>query len=222
MLARASALNLTRRVHSNLQVPADQRLKVGIVGGGLAGMVTAMDLSEAGHEVEIFEVGSSSCSPPALSTNSSTIVLVHLYARGSGRRGRGNTAPARHGYVLCRASPRVPARHLFSSIFLPSLPPSLPHVPPLFILRAQSRNFVGGKCGSWVDKDGNHIEMGLHVFFGCYYNLFGILERVGEIRTALHSKLEKSRPFHRAVPKSREGDDASNRQRTAKGGLNPV
>lgn len=42
----------------------------------------------------------------------------------------------------------------------------------------ESRNFMGGKCGSWVDKDGNHIEMGLHVFFGCYYNLFGILERV--------------------------------------------
>jgi len=41
---------------------------------------------------------------------------------------------------------------------------------------------MGGKCGSWVDKDGNHIEMGLHVFFGCYYNLFGILERVGEIQ----------------------------------------
>lgn len=28
---------------------------MGIIGGGLAGMITAMDLSEAGHEVEIFE-----------------------------------------------------------------------------------------------------------------------------------------------------------------------
>ena len=66
-----------------------------IIGAGLAGMITAMDLSEAGHDVEIFE----------------------------------------------------------------------------------ARRFAGGKVGSWVDKDGNHIEMGLHVFFGCYYNLFGILIR---------------------------------------------
>ena len=41
------------------------------------------------------------------------------------------------------------------------------------------RPFVGGKVSSWKDKDGNHIEMGLHVFFGCYYNLFGIMERTG-------------------------------------------
>jgi len=88
------------------KVPEGQKLKVGIVGGGLAGMVTAMDLSEAGHDVEIFE----------------------------------------------------------------------------------SRNFVGGKCGSWVDKDGNHIEMGLHVFFGCYYNLFGILERVGTFEESMRLK----------------------------------
>jgi len=29
----------------------------------------------------------------------------------------------------------------------------------------ESRPFVGGKVSSWVDNDGNHIEMGLHVFF---------------------------------------------------------
>lgn len=29
----------------------------------------------------------------------------------------------------------------------------------------ESRPFVGGKVGSWVDQNGNHIEMGLHVFF---------------------------------------------------------
>ena len=38
---------------------------------------------------------------------------------------------------------------------------------------------VGGKVASWLDKDGNHIEQGLHVFFGCYYNLFGIMMRTG-------------------------------------------
>jgi zeta-carotene desaturase len=75
------------------------RMRVAIVGAGLAGMATAIDLVDAGHEVEIFE----------------------------------------------------------------------------------SRPFVGGKVGSWVDPDGNHIEMGLHVFFGCYYNLFALMEKVGAI-----------------------------------------
>ena len=36
----------------------------------------------------------------------------------------------------------------------------------------ESRSFWGGKVGSWEDKDGNHIEMGLHVFFYNYANLF--------------------------------------------------
>jgi zeta-carotene desaturase len=75
----------------------EESLKIGIVGAGLAGMIAAMDLADAGHEVEMFEV----------------------------------------------------------------------------------RPFVGGKVSSWQDKEGNHIEMGLHVFFGCYYNLFGIMKRTG-------------------------------------------
>ena len=74
-------------------------MRVAIVGAGLAGMATAVDLVDAGCEVEIFE----------------------------------------------------------------------------------SRPFVGGKVGSWVDKDGNHIEMGLHVFFGCYYNLFELMGKVGAL-----------------------------------------
>lgn len=82
---------------SGIKIPADKRLNVGIIGGGLAGMITAMELSEAGHKVQIFE----------------------------------------------------------------------------------ARRFHGGKVGSWIDKEGNHIEMGLHVFFGCYYNLFGIMKRIG-------------------------------------------
>lgn len=83
-----------------------RKLKVGIVGAGLGGMVTAMDLSEAGYDVEMFE----------------------------------------------------------------------------------ARRFVGGKVSSWLDKDGNHIEMGLHVFFGCYYNLFGIMKRVGAYEPGLRLK----------------------------------
>jgi zeta-carotene desaturase len=43
----------------------------------------------------------------------------------------------------------------------------------------ESRPFVGGKVGSWVDADGNHLEMGLHVFFGCYYQLFDLMKKVG-------------------------------------------
>eukprot|EP00611_Tribonema_gayanum_P000394 TRINITY_DN10268_c0_g1_i1.p1 TRINITY_DN10268_c0_g1~~TRINITY_DN10268_c0_g1_i1.p1 ORF type:complete len:629 (-),score=257.66 TRINITY_DN10268_c0_g1_i1:518-2326(-) len=89
-----------------VKVPPSQKLKIAIVGAGLGGMITAMDLSEAGHDVEIFE----------------------------------------------------------------------------------ARRFVGGKVGSWVDKDGNHIEMGLHVFFGCYYNLFGIFRRLGIFDSALRLK----------------------------------
>ena len=72
-------------------------MRVAIVGAGLAGMATAVDLVDAGHEVEIFE----------------------------------------------------------------------------------SRPFVGGKVGSWVDAQGNHIEMGLHVFFNNYANLFALMQRIG-------------------------------------------
>lgn len=78
-------------------------MRIAIVGAGLAGMATAIDLVDAGCEVEIFE----------------------------------------------------------------------------------SRPFVGGKVGSWVDADGNHIEMGLHVFFGCYYNLFQLMRKVGAIDSLL-------------------------------------
>lgn len=72
-------------------------MRVAIVGAGLAGLAAAVELVDAGHEVEIFE----------------------------------------------------------------------------------SRPFVGGKVGSWVDAEGNHLEMGLHVFFGCYYNLFDLMKKVG-------------------------------------------
>ncbi len=75
-------------------------MRVAIIGAGLAGMATAVDLVDAGCEVEIFE----------------------------------------------------------------------------------SRPFVGGKVGSWVDQDGNHLEMGLHVFFGCYYQLFDLMKKVGAFK----------------------------------------
>jgi zeta-carotene desaturase len=74
-------------------------MRVAIAGAGLAGMATAVELADAGHQVEIFE----------------------------------------------------------------------------------SRPFVGGKVGSWVDANGNHVEMGLHVFFGCYYQLFELMKKVGAL-----------------------------------------
>jgi len=74
-------------------------MRAAIVGAGLAGLATAVDLADAGWEVEIFE----------------------------------------------------------------------------------SRPFVGGKVGSWVDADGNHVEMGLHVFFGNYYQLFELMKKVGAL-----------------------------------------
>ncbi len=49
----------------------------------------------------------------------------------------------------------------------------------------ESRSFWGGKVGSWEDKDGNHIEMGLHVFFYNYANLFKLMNKVGAIENLL-------------------------------------
>ncbi|KAL4326145.1 hypothetical protein GQ457_11G015460 [Hibiscus cannabinus] len=79
------------------------KLKVAIIGAGLAGMSTAVELLDQGHEVDIYE----------------------------------------------------------------------------------SRPFIGGKVGSFVDRRGNHIEMGLHVFFGCYNNLFRLMKKVGADKNLL-------------------------------------
>jgi zeta-carotene desaturase len=49
----------------------------------------------------------------------------------------------------------------------------------------ESRPFVGGKVSSWVDGDGNHIEMGLHVFFFNYANLFALMRKVGAFENLL-------------------------------------
>jgi zeta-carotene desaturase len=98
--------NLMARAQNGPGKTNTERLKIGIVGAGLAGMVAAMDLADAGHDVEMFEL----------------------------------------------------------------------------------RPFAGGKVSSWKDKEGNHIEMGLHVFFGCYYNLFGIMKRTGSFDDNLRIK----------------------------------
>jgi zeta-carotene desaturase len=98
--------DLMSRAQSGPGVKNEESLNIGIIGAGLAGMIAAMDLADAGHKVEIFEI----------------------------------------------------------------------------------RPFVGGKVSSWIDKEGNHIEMGLHVFFGCYYNLFGIMKRTDSFDKNLRIK----------------------------------
>ncbi|KAK9218741.1 hypothetical protein WN943_007378 [Citrus x changshan-huyou] len=79
------------------------RLKVAIIGAGLAGMSTAVELLDQGHEVDIDE----------------------------------------------------------------------------------SRSFIGGKVGSFIDKHGNHTEIGLHIFFGCYNNLFRLMKKVSADKNLL-------------------------------------
>ncbi len=49
----------------------------------------------------------------------------------------------------------------------------------------EAKPFMGGKVGSWEDTDGNHIEMGLHVFFFNYANLFALMRKVGAIDNLL-------------------------------------
>jgi zeta-carotene desaturase len=95
-----------KRALSGPGVRNQEPLQIGIVGAGLAGLVAAMDLVDAGHTVSVYE------------------------------------------------------------------------------LRPQ----VGGKVSSWKDTDGNHIEQGLHVFFGCYYNLYGIMKRTGSFDKYLRIK----------------------------------
>ncbi|WP_396032679.1 9,9'-di-cis-zeta-carotene desaturase [Candidatus Cyanaurora vandensis] len=43
----------------------------------------------------------------------------------------------------------------------------------------EERPFVGGKVASWQNAQGDHLEMGLHVFFGCYENFFALIEKLG-------------------------------------------
>ena len=61
----------------------------------------------------------------------------------------------------------------------------------------ESRSFWGGKVGSWEDKDGNHIEMGLHVFFYNYANLFKLMKKVG----ALDNLLPKASEYAEIISK---------------------
>ncbi len=95
--------HLARCIHRVRKSFSLKKLRVSIVGAGLAGLTAAVDLVDAGHAVDLYE----------------------------------------------------------------------------------ARPFLGGKVGSWEDAEGNHIEMGLHVFFFNYANLFALMRKVGAIDNLL-------------------------------------
>ena len=101
-MTQARALTLWSLIH-RVAISCTQKVRVAIVGSGLAGLSAAVDLVDAGHEVNLYE----------------------------------------------------------------------------------ARPFMGGKVGSWVDDGGNHIEMGLHVFFFNYANLFALMRKVGAFENLL-------------------------------------
>ncbi len=90
-------------LHRVSELFVSSRVRIAIIGAGLAGLTAAVDLVDAGHQVDLYE----------------------------------------------------------------------------------ARPFFGGKVGSWEDSQGNHIEMGLHVFFFNYANLFALMRKVGAIDNLL-------------------------------------
>ncbi len=47
------------------------------------------------------------------------------------------------------------------------------------VIVLEKRPVLGGKVSSWKDGDGDSIESGVHIFFGCYKQLLPFLKRVG-------------------------------------------
>ena len=70
---------------------------------------------------------------------------------------------------------------LSTAVELLALQPQQGHSVEVYEARGQ----MGGKVASWQDNDGNHIEMGLHVFFGCYHNLFRLMAKTGALSNLL-------------------------------------
>ena len=69
---------------------------------------------------------------------------------------------------------------------------------------------LGGKCASSRDDDGRIIEHGLHVWFGCYANAFGLMRQVYERWTPKNSSAKRSlTDVFEARPQSLIGDFAT-------------
>ncbi len=47
------------------------------------------------------------------------------------------------------------------------------------VIVLEKRPVLGGKVSSWQDAEGDAIESGVHIFFGCYKQLLPFLKRVG-------------------------------------------
>ena len=69
---------------------------------------------------------------------------------------------------------------------LPAAAPSAP-IPWSGASRACAERVCGSAAAAPApqDKDGNDIEMGLHVFFGCYFNLFRLMAKCGVLENLL-------------------------------------
>ncbi len=52
-------------------------------------------------------------------------------------------------------------------------------------ISAEHKTSVCSQVASFIDRAGNHIEMGLHVFFGCYFNLFRLMRKTGAVQNLL-------------------------------------
>ena len=163
------------------------KLKVAIIGAGLAGMSTAVELLDQGHEVW-----------PILFYPSQmlTICLLCFLQISNGLI----IPPFHHFFFFWKWRIRYKISILgYSAKFFQQKSTreyfifcyfnafslwgySLPLFYFLFLYFQvdiyESRSFIGGKVGSFVDRRGNHIEMGLHVFFGCYNNLFRLMKKV--------------------------------------------
>jgi len=139
--------------------PGAPKMKVAIIGGGLSGLSTAVELLDQVR------------SPPASRHRSRPLhsgTCRNPPRRRRPRRDRGGT----RGPQPAPPAPTPPPRH--------TRPPQ-GHEVEIF----EARPFMGGKVGSFVDKDGNHIEIGLHVFFGCYFNLFRLMAKCGVLENLL-------------------------------------
>ena len=72
-----------------------------------------------------------------------------------------------HPRALCPPIIPPPALQQASlRVFIYLSPPSSAHPQGYEVDIYESRPWIGGKVASFKDKDGNDIEMGLHVFFG--------------------------------------------------------
>ncbi len=127
--------------------PDAPKLKVAIVGSGLAGLSTAVELLDQGY------------------------VCLGVGLEGMHRR-------TLCLFLSCHTCTHMPTPHTLSHTHTHTYTQQEVDI-------YEQRPFVGGKVASYKDKDGNHIEMGLHVFFGCYFNLFRLMAKCGVLQNLL-------------------------------------